>query len=432
MRHFLSVVTVCLFLLTTLADRAEADGIWRGGSMYSHFGVGLPNDFRSTYADGMGVYGVALHDNRIASIANPAAWSRTVFTNASGAFEIRSFNAQYGSTQGNSTQFQAGPFQMVLPVSRDRFGVSFSVSPLTSSRYITENEYSLPPGQNHTGGELAYQIENVGSGGINKIEVGFGYRITNSLSFGYAPSLLLGVIKRHQTIYFNNPDYRPVNLLETTSHYGFGNRLGIYYSRSDAFRSNDRAAFGATLSLPVAMVSEKRLESRIDLRDVTINPPSYYGDGNVTFPLEASAGFSYNLNPYLVISSDVIYQNWEGYTNFNGQAESFLNDRLRFGLGSQYIAARRDVGSTFFSNFIYRIGVSYDTGNLTLHETDIETVTIHAGWGIPSSRTGSSIDFNVEYGFRGTEVSDLVSERVFAFKITFNLSELMFEQRRLQ
>lgn len=422
---------VFVSLLIGAVNTVDANDVWRGGSSYAHFGVGLPHDFSAAYADGMGLSGVALYDNRFPSIANPAGWSRAYFTNISGVFEIRSHEAAFGENEASTTQFQTGPFQMVLPVKRDRIGISLSISPLTNSRFSLENEYPIPPGENHSGEELRYIVENRGSGGINKIEAGIGVRLTNSISVGYAPSLLLGVINRNQDIGFNNSDYRPVFLQESTSHYGFGNRFGLYISKQNAFRSDDRAALGAMVSLPVNLVSERSLESRINSRDVSIHPPSYYGDGQTTYPLEASAGFSYNVSPYLLFSSDVLYQNWSGYTNFEGQAESFLKDRTKFGLGTQFMAARMD-GNSFFSRFVYRMGLSYDTGSLVLDGNDIETLTINAGLGIPSSRTNSSVDINAEYGFRGSDTTGLIAEKVFAIKVAFNLSEFMFRQRRLQ
>ncbi len=431
MRRFLKTIPVAAILITGMCISASAQDVWRGGSAYSHFGIGVPHDFKSSYASGMGVQGVALHDSRIPGLANPAAWSRAIFTNASGAVEIMSYDATSIDTEYRSTQFQTGPFQVVMPITRDRLGVTLSISPLTSSRFTLQNQYTLAPEENHSGNELNYVIQNRGNGGINRLELGFGYRITSNFSVGYAPSLLLGNIQRHQTVFFDNTDYRPTNLRESTSHYGFGNRFGIYYQQRNAFRQNDRIIFGAMVSLPVNFVSERKLESRIDFNDVTIRPPSYYGDGEATYPLEASAGFSYNINPFIQLSTDVLYQNWSDYTNFKGETEDFMKDRIRLGLGGQFVPGRRDAPG-FLSNLIYRLGVSYDTGNLKLSNNDIETFTIHSGISIPSSRSNSSIDINAEYGFRGTEVDGLISERIFALKVSFNLSELMFIQRRLQ
>lgn len=435
MPRYLSRIITTLPVIVLLAglnwSAAEAQDVWRGGSAYSHFGVGKPHDFRASYADGMGVYGVALHDNRIPGMANPASWSRAIFTNASGTFEISSYDASSNNTDYRSTQFHTGPFQVVMPVTRDRLGIAFSITPLTSSRYTLQNQYALGADENHTGEELQYVVENKGSGGINKIEFGIGYRITSSISVGYAPSLLLGSIDRTQTVFFDHADYRPANIKESTSHYGFGNRFGLYLVERNLFRQNDRFMLGAMVSLPVNFVSERTLESRIDLSNVVLKPASEFGEGQATYPLEASAGLSYNPNPALQLSTDILYQQWSEFSNFEGNPETFLKNRFRAGLGGQFIAPRREA-TGFLSNFIYRLGVSYDTGNLEFNDKNIETFTIHTGIGIPSFRSNSTIDINAEYGFRGTENSGLISERVFALKVSFNLSELMFIQRRLQ
>ncbi|MDG5766946.1 hypothetical protein QA596_05665 [Balneolales bacterium ANBcel1] len=428
----LAITLFAVALVSTGADDAKADDIWKGGSIYSQFGLGMPHDVRSSYADGMGVYGTALYDNRQPGSANPATWARAVMTNIAGSFEISSYEAEFDDYRANTTGFRTGPLQLVMPVKRNRVGVSFSITPLTSARYATEVTDRMGAAQNITGENLHYSVRSTGSGGINRIEAGVGVRLTDNISVGYAPSLMLGVIHRNQRVTIDDPDHRAIVLKERTSHYGFGHRFGVFLEYRDAFRENDRMAFGATVSLPVDLNSERRLESRIGSSDITIHPESFYGDGQVTYPLEASAGFTYNINPYWMISADVLYQNWDEYTNFQGNREPFFNDRMKMGMGTQYIASRRDV-DTFLSRFIYRMGVSYDTGSLSLNDgQDIETLTLHAGLGLPSFRTSSSININAEYGFRGSDGSGLLSERVFAVRVSFNLSELMFIQRRLQ
>lgn len=427
----LPVLFLFLVSLPLIPRALQANDIWRGGSVYSHYALGLPHDYRAPYADAMGVLGVAVHDNWLPSVANPALWSRAILTNASGAFEIHSYEASHRDVQASYTQFRAGPFQMVLPVKRDRIGIAFSVTPLTSSRFITESETVLSVDENHTGEELLYAFQSTGNGGMNRFEAGVGVRITDNLSAGYAPSLLLGVIRRDQIIMFDNLDYRPVNLRESTSHYGFGNRFGLYYTARSFFRETDRFSLGAVVSMPVNLVSSRSLKSRVDFQDVILRSEAEYGTGSVTYPAEGALGFSYSYNPFVMITGDVLFQNWENYTNFNGDPEGFLKNRWRAGLGGQYMAGRKG-GSRFFSYFLYRMGVSYDTGSLRFSDNQIETLLLHAGIGIPSSRTNSSIDINAEYGFRGTSSDGLISERIFAVKIAFNLSEIMFIQRRHQ
>lgn len=420
-----------ILLMPGFCSVVNAGDVWKGGSLYSHFGLGLPYDFQSSYADGMGVYGVAIHNNTIPGMANPATWSRTVFTNISGNLEINSYEATIDTTTSHTTRFQAGPFQVVFPIKRNQIGLSLSISPLTSARY-----QSIGVPVDFENG-LQYQVENVGNGGINRIETGIGIRLTPSFSIGYAPSLLFGVQEKKQTLSFHgeNHNHQSVNFTGRTSHYGFGNRFGAYFSKQGTFQSNDRLSLGATLSLPVDFTSERSVKSRItSVKEAAISDEK---NGNATFPLKASAGFSYHWNPFFITSADVIFEQWSEYKNFDGKRDQIndsdlFKDRFRAGMGAQYLAAYRSQPATFFSSFIYRMGVSYDTGSLRLNNTDIKTITLHTGLGIPSSRTNSTIDINASYGFRETGLSDLASERIFSLKISFTLSELMFIQRLLQ
>ncbi|MDI6401794.1 hypothetical protein QLX67_07300 [Balneolaceae bacterium ANBcel3] len=431
-----SANTISIFFLFLVAvmmvpGQATAGDIWRGGSLYARFGAGLPHDTNAGFADGMGVYGVAIFESRHTNNANPAIWSRSLVSNASGLFEINSFQSTLGEEKTSVTQYQAGSFQLVLPVKRDRVGISLSISPLTSLRYQTFSDHAVSADQNHALEEIPYTTENTGSGGLNRLELGIGVRLTSSISVGYAPSLILGVLRHDQFVDFDHVDYRSLELRGRESHYGFGNRFGLFIQDDNVFGNNDRLSFGATVNLPVTLSSEKTLRSRVRGIEFDVHPDSYFGDGNAKLPMEIGAGFAYYFNPRFLVSSDILYQNWEEYRNYYGDQETYYKDRIRVGAGTQLIPGGRDA-SRFFSRFIYRLGVSYDTGHITLNDKNIESFRIHAGLGVPSSRTRSSFDISAEYGFMGTSKADLARERVFSLKVSFNLSELMFMQRLLQ
>lgn len=427
------IALLFLLLAGPVTLKAQSGDVWSGGTMYSNFGFGLPFDFTSTYADGMGINGVAMSDPRIASSANPAEWATTIFTNISGAFEMRGYDTKSGSDVASFMQYQAGPFNAVFPVKRERIGISFSVTPMSSSRFVSENRYVLENNLNHAREDLFYTVENRGGGGLNRIETGIGIRIGRSLSVGYAPSLYIGSITRDQNVFFEDDRYRDTRLRGSTSHYGFGNRFGIRYMQRGLFREADRSVLAATVSLPVSFNSERSLESRLGVMDVTLNPASYYGSGQAKWPLMATAGIAHHFNRFFVMSGDVVYQNWSQYTNFDGVAEEAVKDRIRVGLGGQYLPFLGPQRS-FFSRFVYRMGVSYDSGFLSFDGNDIDSFSLHMGIGIPSPAVAvnSSIDINAEVGIRGTDSFGLMQERFFAIKIAFNLSEFMFTQRLLQ
>ncbi|MEX0684808.1 MAG: hypothetical protein WD267_05885 [Balneolales bacterium] len=416
------------FFISVNVNAQVSERQLNNGSIYSYLGIGSPSDISSPFAASMGIQGVAIHDSRLNNLANPAIWSNSYFTNVSGGFSLRAYEATNNMGSQTNALLQPSHFQGVLPIDRERIGVSLSLSPITESRYQTEIMKVIPGNQNNSGEDLSYSVQSVGTGGLNRLELGFGIQLIEGISFGYAPSLIFGVLENSTSYEFDDSDYSNINFSEINSNYGFGNRFGLYLNRRSLLSSNDRASLGITFNLPVNLVSESTVESDINQRRIEIIPSNEYGDQDVRIPMEGAVGLSYQFNQQWLISTDVLYQNWSDYKGRN--AEQFI-DRMKVGIGTNYNAARRSIPGGFFTRFNYRIGASYDSGNLEINNNNIQTYMITAGLGIPSRRTGSSIDINFDLGMRGTEANELIAERIYGIRVSFNLSELMFLQRRL-
>ncbi|MEX0778880.1 MAG: hypothetical protein WD491_08335 [Balneolales bacterium] len=412
-------------LISTSLYAQQSQSQLNNGSFYTYFGMGLPVDVSSPSASSMGLQGVAVQDFRISNIANPAIWSQSYYSNVSGGFSLRTFKASDNFGSRTNSILQASQFQMVFPIDRERIGVSLSLSPITESKFqIQRNSGDL----SNTAVDLDYAVTNTGTGGLNRLELGFGIELFEGVSFGYAPSLVFGVLE-NETIYnFSDSNYNNINFSEINSNYGFGNRFGLYLTQRDLIGSNDRTSLGITFNLPVNLVSESSIETNTGAGSMDLLPANEFGEQDIRMPMESAIGITYEFNQQWLISSDLVYQNWSDY---QGRNEELFTDRLKAGFGAQYNAARRNSPGGFFTRFNYRAGVSYDTGNLEINDTQIETLMLSAGLGIPSRRTGSSIDLNFDFGIRGAGASELVAERIYGLRVSFNLSELMFLQRRL-
>lgn len=69
---------------------------WGGGSIYSYFGVGVPNHFYSSQAAGMGLQGVSVYNAYANNGANPALWGYPIFTTGVGSIFMSSFSGDDG------------------------------------------------------------------------------------------------------------------------------------------------------------------------------------------------------------------------------------------------------------------------------------------------------------------------------------------------
>lgn len=421
-----------IIVLVVFATYSSVNGQdqYNSTSIYSNLGAGQPIDYRSSQANAMGVTGVAISNRLYATLANPALWSNTYFTLANGGFSYNVYDAQ--DTNGSTVNSNLGftHLQLQFPIIRNELGATIAMYPITETRYTSIDSFEQIINSADT---LRYSTLVGNDGGLNKLELGFGYALTDNISVGYAASFVFGVYNQYSETVITTPGYTSVNTVMQTSSRGFGNRFGLYGHFPSLFSNNDALSFGATYSLPVSINGKQELSSSIANTDVILKTNEDFGATAGRLPMEYGLGLTYQFNRYMLTTAEVVGQNWSDYENLSGSGESYLKDRVKLGLGMEYAALRR-VERNFFTSFIYRAGVSFDSGHLSLGMNDqkIQTVMLSAGLGIPSLAAGSSVDLNFDFGMRGTTSHELVRERIFAIRVSFNLSELMFLQRRLQ
>ncbi|MDR8392979.1 outer membrane protein transport protein [Aliifodinibius sp. S!AR15-10] len=422
------------------------------GSIYSKIGVGMPVDFTSSSADGMGALGVSFNETNVAGLANPATWGNMAcferegmgcFALASGGFSLEhvqgtdnlGLNGSSGRTE--SSVFSANHFQLQLPVKKNRIGISASITPLTRSNYsiIGRNTWASGPG----GQVDTATVRNVGSGGINSLELGFGWEINRNISVGYAGSLVLASMEKDVTTVFQESGYQTVEYSMQTSGTGFGNRFGALITLPNVLKQRDYLRIGAAVNLPVVIDAKRTQKSEKQLgtntiETVTVSDGQGLGSGELRLPLELSGGLTYQINPRLSFTTEALYEQWSdfGYDFNSGlRKEEQLGDRYKAAFGIRYFPFVSG-SNKFLSRFKYRAGVSYDTGHLNIDGKKIETILFSAGLGVPSPNSNSSVDISFHYGLRGTEAQNLVKESIWGVKLSINLAELVFSQPKLQ
>lgn len=382
----------------------------------------------------MGLSGVSYNESFVGSLANPAHWGNTVYGLGTGGVQLRSYNATDSNNSVTNSNFSINQFQLQLPIVRGKFGVSGSFKPLTRSNFRTYRENTRYLGVGASQDTLLYGIENRGSGGINRAELGFGWRITPNISVGYAASAVFMSMDNSFTGSFANNAYNPVDYSLETSGVGYGSRFGTYFRMPDLFAEDDQLGLGATLTMPVSIDAERVETSTRGSQSLTSTDGSNFGEGTIKTPMEIRGGVSYRPGELMMFASEITYEGWSGYENdFNPSGNQQFVDRYKWGLGFQYFPYMTG-SDQFLSSFKYRIGTSYDTGHLRLEGQRINTLMFSLGLGIlsPGSNSNSSIDISLEYGLRGTTNMNLVEEQIWGVSLSVNLAELMFFRPKLQ
>jgi hypothetical protein len=407
----------------------------RFGSPYSSIAFGEPADLLSPHTIGMGLTGVSVYDAYTSNNANPALWGVSAYTQGSIAFGIKNYDATDGLGDARYNQFAFDQFQLVLPVVRSRVGVSVGFHPVTRSSYELSEFGSIQTEPNRDPIEFFNSI--TGTGGVNKIEMGIGYRFTNSFAVGYATSIYLSSMNREHSTSFASESFSSISYDENISGYAFGHRFGFFGRQGGLLRSTDELAFGASLTLPVNIDVDRQMTSFREvggqLRRVDLIPENSDRTGNLKLPLEFNLGLTYNPSRLLRFSVEYSEQLWgEAEYSLNPSQEQYLVNRSKIGVGTQYLPYLREGNIGFLSNFKYSAGVTYDTGNLKFDNNNIETLMFHTGLGILSQSTASSVDLSFHFGLRGTQNQNLLQETIWGFKLSLNLAEIMFIQPRFQ
>lgn len=428
MRIIALFVIVLVLLLGAQESRAQSQ--YSDSSIYSFLGIGQPISNGSSQAAGLGLTGVSIRSQVHGNISNPALWATTRLTLLNGGFTSEYISANELNSSAKYSNFQMNSFQVQLPILREKLGFSMSIVPLTQSNYSvnTVSTYIRPGNEVSLPDTLGYTIFTRGEGGLNRLEFGVGYQLHPRVSVGYAASVVFGVQRKFRENSFNRLGYIKTEESETISSSGFGQRVGLYADVPRPFTRNDYLSVGATVTLPVSLENTQKLNAVFGNTQVKLQDDL---KGQSQLPLEYSVGITYYPTRLSMFSAEATVQQWSQYENFAGFNEDFLKDRVKLGAGFEYAAIGRQENSVF-TRFIYRGGVTYDTGYLQLNNTDIKTLLFTAGLGIPSPVAGSSVDVNFDFGLRGTTSHELVRERIFAVRVTFNMSELMFLQRKLQ
>jgi hypothetical protein len=295
-------------------------------------------------------------------------------------------------------------------------------------KYSFQSQNTLPAGELISDRPVTYATQQIGSGGLNRLEAGLGFGITENISIGVAPSVTFGLIERVSEIAFDTLLFQGVEFRNRESMNGFGLRTGVFANKSHLLRTDDNLSFGFTWELETEMDVRERLYTRYTSDEVELPSRS---DATTVVPQKLSGGITYRPSPYVMLALEASQQSWSQYRDVGTIENVAFADQVTMGIGGEFSFKNRRA-STFFRNLIYRGGLSHDSGYLKFEGQAVPTTLVHAGFGIPSRFTSSSIDLNFSYGVRGSGTTDFVKEKIFLTRISFNLSEPMFLRRKIQ
>lgn len=414
---------VLLFIIT--ANALQAQTILN--SPYSYLGMGEIQHQENVTNMMMGGIGVSNSNGIYTNVVNPALIARNRYTN----LEV-GVNTEYKTLQDYRQQQKVfgGNYQslnITLPIT-NRWTLAVGIRPHSAVEYETRSYRRL----NLLGVDsLIYSYK--GSGGVSKVSISNGVRISKDFYVGLQMDYLFGQVNRNvATQNMSDGQYYKVQLEDLTSYSDVQFKAGFAYRaqlKPDLFLN-----VGATLDLNSSLnAKQTKRFATMNLSGLTvINADTL--EKSVAFvqqiPVSKRIGISLEKPGAWMIGMDYSYTDWSKVSNNLGRSTS-LPASHKIAVGGEYTPDIESI-SSYLKRTTYRMGVSYEktpydflgNGNYAADQN------VSFGMALPL-RNLSLLNLAYQLGRRGVVSTNGMEEQYHRLTIGLTFSDLWFQKQKI-
>lgn len=368
--------------------------------------------------------------NGIVNYTNPASLSATPQHTFHFNFGMEGSN-HYLSSADKNTSFNTFNIRDIVfqtPLAKG-LGMSISLTPFSSVGYrtqIDETDQDLIA-KLYGSNAIGVQYLHSGSGDINQGKISIGWEPVKRFSIGLDMVYYFGKITRDFTtniipIPSGTTEFINTQVTQTERvsriMWNIGTQVGLLSDNRRQLILGATYNFGGRLNPEVATYALNSLSL-----------PQYLEGGlseDFKLPETISVGLTYQ-TWRMSAGIDYSYQGWDGLNpesevaGGNGKVSVAFRNTNTIRAGIEYTPQRYDVRK-LLRRFTYRVGVSYSDYYMKFNDTDVNTMGVTMGLGIPlRAQERSYMDIGVEYGRRGTTDNNLIKENYFKVSIGFRL-----------
>ncbi len=392
-----------------------------GGSLYTRYGVGDVFHYftaRNMSLGGGGYSLLATPDNF--SPINPASWSSIKFTqfNIGIIYDGMKLSNNTENVFYSTTKFSG--FNLGFPLDKD-LGLSMvmGLMPVSNVEYEVDNVLA-----NQIVGSPKFSY--VGDGSINKVYLGFSYKLPYDFRIGGTFEYYTGDITYSSTMTFDNTStFSNATFKKELSYRGIGSTVGLISGDISKLFDNSIISnwrLGLTFVISPNLNTDSTETSITKIGSNTTQSALV----STNLPVKIGIGTSFILNKNYLILVDYIFQPWSKFT-FNNVADNNLRNLTRFSLGFEY----KNSGASrtgFWEQIKFRGGLSYEQTQYRILGEDINEYGIYGGFSIPIGPL-SNLDVGISYGVRGTKNLNLIQENFIKTSVSISFGELWFIRR---
>lgn len=389
-------------------------------SPYSIFGLGDPGPKSFTRNRAMGGIFSGVRSSTSINFENPAALTAQDSLSFMLDFGFGGYAQNIKSSEGNvsNSSFNIQHFAFSFPITK-WIAASAGVLPYTNVGYKMFNR-ETDPYKLSTIGDINYV--NEGEGGISKMFIAAGFKVTSYLHLGVTMNYYFGNITRSTNIIY---PVQPLYLDLLTDNKLSVSHVNVKFG-AQAIKKIDNAksfVLGVTFEPERKTTLGQEIYSRASKG--VLEDTVYYSKDRIkiTLPSTLTAGLTYTHQDKLVAGFEVIYQDWSN-VKLPTLGETFKQS-TSYRVGVEYTPSRFDL-KNYLKHISYRAGAYYTSPLAKINNTNINDYGVTLGAGLPFKNTKSSLNFSVETGMRGTKSNNLIKENYTFFSVSLILYDFWF------
>ena len=271
-----------------------------------------------------------------------------------------------------------------------------------------------------------------GTGGMNKVFLGYGLQLKPNLSIGAELNYNFGEIQTSSLKYIDGIQYGTLEE-NTTVLSGFNYKIGALYQRKIAkydFYSGIHYNYNSNLTTntdqTISSVTYSEYLSPLVVDQLSQNQST----ARLHMPNQISIGAGIGKTRNWMIGTEFTWNQSSAMGNRydNITVASFKNG-YKYSLGGFWIP-NYNAFSNYFQKITYRTGFRYENTGLVIQNQTIKDYAFTAGFGLPLGGTFSNLNIGVEYGQKGTVLSNLVRENYTNVVMSLSLNDKWFVKRK--
>ena len=415
------IVSICLlFSLAIFAQESTS-------SPYSFYGIGDIKFKGSVENRSMGSISV-LPDSIHINIQNPAQLACLKFTGLA-------LGGTYANTKSKTETQEAKARRtsldyMIVGIPVGKVGIGFGLIPYSSVGYKIGRTAYVTNNNNDTIRSIISRYNGIG--GVNKVFLGFGYRLTKNINIGGDLQYNFGTIETNSLQYQTDLQYgsRENNVSDLR---GVNFDLGITYQT----KVNSKYSFFSSLAYTPEAVLTSGNTRNIDIVLVTsssVRPVETQNigvaDTKIKLPSKLSFGSGFGQVKKWLVGGEISFiQNSvmsNRFTDINGAT---FENSVRYSLGGFFIPNYNSY-SSYYKRMVYRGGLRYENTGLVIQDKSITDFAANIGLGMPLGGSFTNINIGLEIGRRGTKYYNLVEENYINLSVGLSLSDKWFVKRK--